>query len=142
MNTGAAQLRASFRPRLAEKFPVRDDMIFLPEQVNEYDRKRQQMESVGQLSIFVEDEKSAIDWLRNLLKDRPADLLSRHQPEFMQQLGASWKKWETRPELRALLEQNFLRYEGDGEVPSQIHSYLSTQFKELRNLGKDRAAAP
>ena len=36
-----------------------------------------------------------------------------------------------------LLEQNFLRYEGAGEIPSQIHSYLSTQFKELRNLPKD-----
>ena len=36
-----------------------------------------------------------------------------------------------------MLEQNFLRYDGDGEVPSQIYSYLSTQFKELRNLAKD-----
>jgi hypothetical protein len=35
------------------------------------------------------------------------------------------------------LEQNFLRYDGKGEVPSQIHSYLSTNFKELRNLPKD-----
>ena len=36
-----------------------------------------------------------------------------------------------------MLEQNFLRFEGDGDVPSQIHAYLSTQFKELRNLAKD-----
>ena len=36
-----------------------------------------------------------------------------------------------------MLEQNFLRYDGTGEVPSQIHSYLSTNFKELRNLPKD-----
>ena len=55
----------------------------------------------------------------------------------MQQLGASWKKWEARPEMSALLDQNFLCYDGTGEVPSQIHSYLSTQFKELRNLPKD-----
>ena len=128
---------AEFQAGLAERFPVRDEMVFLPEQVNEYDRRRQQMESIGQLSIFVEDEKSAIDWLRNFLKGRPS-VYSDIVPEFMQQLGASWKKWETRPELRALLEENFLRFEGDGEVPSQIHSYLSTQFKELRNLGKDR----
>jgi DNA modification methylase len=125
-----------FQAALAEKLPMRDDMYFLPEQVNEYDRKRQQMQSVGQLSIFVEDEKSAIDWLRNFLKDRPS-VYSDITPEFMQQLGASWKKWETRPELRALLEQNFLRYEGNAEVPSQIHSYLSTQYQGLRNLAKD-----
>ena len=55
----------------------------------------------------------------------------------MQQLGASWKKFETRPELRVLLEQNFLKYDGNGEVPGQIHGYLSTQFKDLRNLAKD-----
>jgi hypothetical protein len=35
------------------------------------------------------------------------------------------------------LEQNFLRYEGAGDVPSQIHSYLSTNFRELRNLPKN-----
>ena len=35
-----------------------------------------------------------------------------------------------------MLEQNFLRYDGGGEVPSQIHSYLSTNFKELRNRPK------
>jgi hypothetical protein len=28
-------------------------------------------------------------------------------------------------------------YEGTGEVPSQVHSYLSSNFKELRNLPKD-----
>ena len=39
-----------------------------------------------------------------------------------------------------LLEQNFLRYDGQGEVPSQIHSYLSSNFKELRNLPKDDPA--
>jgi hypothetical protein len=38
------------------------------------------------------------------------------------------------------LEQNFLRYDGLGEVPSQIHSYLSTNFKDLRNLSKDDPA--
>jgi hypothetical protein len=129
---------AEFQAGVAERFPERDDMYFLPEQVSEYDKKRAQMESVGQLSIFVEDEKSAIAWLRSFLSKRPS-IYSDITPEFMQQLGASWKKWEARPELRTLLEQNFLRYDGDGEVPAQIHSYLSTQFKELRNLGKNNA---
>ena len=129
---------AEFQAGLAERFPQRDEMYFLPEQVNEYDKKRQQMEGVGQLSIFVEDEKSAVAWLRNFLKDRPS-VYSDITTDFMQQLSASWKKWEMRPELRALLEQNFLRFDDEGEVPSQIHSYLSTQFKELRNLAKDHA---
>ena len=87
----------------------------------------------------MEDERSAINWLRSFLKDRPSTSQDI-QPEYIQQLGASWKKWEARPEMSALLDQNFLCYDGQGgDVPSQIHSYLSTQFKELRNLPKDHA---
>jgi len=129
---------AEFQAELGNQFVERDGMWFLPEQVNEYDKKRAQMENVGQLAIFVEDERSAIDWLRNELKEKPRSTQDI-QPDFMQQLNASWKKWEARPELKALLDQNFLCYDGTGEVPSQIHSYLSTQFKELRNLTKDHA---
>ena len=129
---------AEFQAGLAERFPERDGMFFLPEQVNEYDKKRAQVENIGQLSIFVEDERSAINWLRSFLKSRPSTSQDI-QPEFMQQLGASWKKWEVRPEMSSLLDQNFLCYDGVGEVPSQIHGYLSTQFKELRNLPKDHA---
>jgi len=38
------------------------------------------------------------------------------------------------------LAQNFFLYDGTGEVPGQIHSYLSTNFKELRSLPKDAPA--
>jgi hypothetical protein len=34
------------------------------------------------------------------------------------------------------LEANFLRYDGAGEVPSQIHRYLSTNYHDLRGLEK------
>lgn len=127
---------AEFQRELADKFPEREGMFFLSEQVAEFDKKRAQMEGVGQMSIFVEDEKSAIDWLRGFLKKRPS-VIADITPDFMQQLSASWKKFEARPELRLLLEQNFLQYKGHEEVPSQIHSYLSTQNKDLRSLPKD-----
>ena len=130
---------AEFQNLLADKFIEREGMVFLGEQVAEWDKKRSRMDSVGQMSIFVDDEKSAIDWLRNFLKTRPSTYQDI-QPDFMQQLGASWKKFETRPELQILLHQNFLQYDGKGEVPSQIHAYLSTQFKELRNLSKEDKA--
>ena len=113
-------------------------MYFLPEQAAEYDKTRMKMEGVGQLSIFVEDESSAANWLRSYLKKRPSKYQDI-QPEFFEQLNQSWKKWETRPELRALLDLYFLCYHGEGDVPSQIHSYLSTNFKELRNLTPDNA---
>jgi hypothetical protein len=87
------------------------------------------------MELFVSDERSAIDWLADFLKKRPSTYQEVH-PEFITQLGAGWKKHEAKPELLALLADNFLKYDGRGEVPSQIHSYLSTNFKDLRGLDK------
>ena len=124
-----------FLSDLRHRFPERDGMVFLPEQVAEYDKKRAQMAQAPQRELFVSDERSAIDWLADFLKRRPSTYQETH-PEFITQLGAGWKKHEIKPELMALLENNFLKYEGRGEVPSQIHSYLSTNHKSLRGLDK------
>jgi hypothetical protein len=125
-----------FQAALDDKYPDRDGMVFLPEQVVEYDKLAAKMESVGQMVVFVEDEKSAIGWLRQYLKDKPSTYQGVH-PDFTQQLSASWRKFETRPELSVLLDQNFLKYSGEGDVPSQIHGYLSTDYHDLRNLEKN-----
>lgn len=124
-----------FQDGLRSRFPVRDGMVFLPEQVAEYDKKRAQTAHAPQMELFVSDERSAIDWMADFLKTRPSTYQDIH-PEFIKQLGAGWKKHEARPELSALLEANFLRYDGMGEVPSQIHSYLSSNHKDLRGLEK------
>ena len=128
-----------FQGGLAERFPERDGMYFLPDQAAEYDKMRMKMEGLGQMSIFIEDERSAADWLRNFLKKRPSSYQDI-QPEFFEKLNEAWKKWETRPELRALLDQYFLCYDGQGNVPAQIHSYLSTNFKDLRKLPADNSS--
>ncbi|WP_394474858.1 DNA methyltransferase [Ralstonia mannitolilytica] len=124
-----------FLSGLRSRFPERDGMVFLPEQVAEYDKKRAQMAQAPQMELFVSDERSAIDWLADFLKRRPSTYQELH-PEFITQLGAGWKKHESKPELAALLEGNFIRYDGAGDVPSQIHSYLSTNHKDLRGLDK------
>ncbi|MDD3288784.1 MAG: DNA methyltransferase [Alphaproteobacteria bacterium] len=124
-----------FLSGLRSRFPERDGMLFLPEQASIYDKKRAQVTQAPQMEMFVSDERSAIDWLANFLKSRPSTYQEIH-PEFITQLGAGWKKHEAKPELAALLENNFLKYDGDGEVPSQIHSYLSTNYKDMRGLDK------
>ncbi len=124
-----------FLDGLRSRFPERDGMVFLSEQVTEYDRKRAQVAQAPQMEMFVADERSAIDWLTDFLRKRPSTYQGVH-PEFTTQLGAGWKKHEIRPELSALLEDNFLRYDASGDVPSQIHNYLSTNFHDLRNLEK------
>jgi 16S rRNA G966 N2-methylase RsmD len=125
-----------FYQGLAQRFPERDGMYFLPEQVAEYDKKRMTVREVLQLQLFVTDESSAIQWLKQQLVRKP-QTFQELQPQFMRETQGGWQKHEKPLELSELLEQNFLRYDGKGEMPTQIHSYLSTNFKELRNLPKD-----
>ncbi len=126
---------AEFYAGLGQRFPERGGMYFLPEQAAEYDRKRMTVKELLQLQLIVTDESSAIQWLRQQSQTKPQTFQELH-PQFMREIGG-WQKHETPLELSELLEQNFLRYDGTGEVPSQIHSYLSTNFRELRKLAKD-----
>lgn len=128
-----------FQAGLSQRFVVRDGMVFLSDQVAQYDKKRLQVALAPQMEMFVFDERSAIDWLTDFLKRRPSSYQEVH-PEFISQLGAGWKKHESKPELIALLEDNFIQYDGVSEVPSQIHAYLSSNHKDQRNLDKDDPA--
>ena len=127
---------SDFYRGVAERFSERDGMYFLPDQVEEYDRKRMTFQYLKQLDLFVSDEASAIQWLRQQLKDQPRAFQDL-QPLFMRETQGGWEKHERPLELMVILEQNFLRFDGKGPVPEQIHAYLSTNWKELRNLPKD-----
>ena len=127
-----------FQLGLAQRFPERDGMYFLPNQAAEYDKKRMTVKEVLQLQLFVSDEATAIQWLKQLLTRKPQTFQDIH-PQFLKEISG-WQKHEKPMELSELLEQNFLRYDGKGEVPGQIHSYLSSNFKELRNLSKEDPA--
>ena len=125
-----------FQIGLKQRFIDRDGMYFLPKQVSEYDRKKLSGASIAQTTLFVSDEASAIQWLRVHLRERPQTFQEIH-PTFIQETQRGWSKNEVGLELGTLLEQNFLKYDGAGDVPSQIHTYLSSNWKELRNLSKD-----
>lgn len=124
-----------FRAGLVEKFLERDGMIFLPDQAKEYDKRRASVSTAPQMELFVSDERSAIEWLTNFLKSNPSTYQEIY-PEFTAQLGAGWKKHESKPELQRLLEDNFIEFDGFGECPSPIHIYLSSIFKDMRGLDK------
>jgi len=135
-NTPVPLSSAEFQAGLAERFPERDGMFFLPSQIDEYDKARMQAGDPPQRDLFVDDERTAIDWLTDFLKAKPSTYQEVH-PDFTQKTGAGWRKHETKPELLRLLDENFLKFDGNGPVPSQIHAYLSSNWKELRNLDKD-----
>ncbi len=124
-----------FQLGLAQRFSERDGMYFLPEQVAEYDKKKLRVKELVQQSLFVSDESSAIAWLRQQLKQKPQTFQDLN-PQFMQEISG-WSKHEKPLELSTLLEENFLMYDGSGKVPEQIHTYLSTNWKDLRNLDKE-----
>ena len=126
---------AEFQAGVAQRFPMRDGMVFLESQVAEYDKKRTLVKEFAQLSLFVSDENSAIEWIRQQLMKKPQTRQDLH-PNFMKEIQHI-AKHEELPELDELLEQNFLRYDGDGPVPDQIISYLRRNYKDLRGLEPD-----
>jgi DNA modification methylase len=96
-----------FYKGLDERFLKRDGMYFLADQVNEYDTARivNDVEPI-QFELFVTNEKSAIAWLYQQLETPRT--YAELQPKFMQEIKA-WDKFEVRPELSVLLEENFLQ---------------------------------
>lgn len=104
-----------FYAGLHQRFPERDGMYFLENEVPEYDKKRMNSKRIEQASLFVHDEKSAVQWLHKELLGKSqtyADIM----PKFLQELHQD--KFEKLPELAIILEQNFLQdLQGKWYVP-------------------------
>jgi hypothetical protein len=99
---------AEFYAGLKLRFPERDGMHFLEAQAAEYDQRRAEVGEVEQFTFYVNDEKSSIQWLRQVLRDGPQSY-QQIQPRFLQELQQN--RNEVLPELRDLLVQNFLQDE-------------------------------
>lgn len=104
---------ADFYKGLDERFLKRDNMYFLPDQVNEYDtaRIKTEVEQI-QFSLLVTNEKTAISWLYQQLDEQGdgPQTYAEIQPKFMQEVK-SVDRYEAMPELAVLLEENFLQDE-------------------------------
>ena len=146
MNGIAVPIDATdFYTGLDEKFLKRDNMYFLPDQVNEYDFARStcDIENI-QLSFVVSDEKTAIGWLYQQLNE--PQTYSDLMPKFMQELKAV-DKHEKMPELLTILEENFIKDEAGkwyipdltkaGDVAKLREKNLLKEFQEyLEGKGK------
>jgi hypothetical protein len=120
---------AEFYAGLEQRFPVRDDMYFLPGQVEEYERFRITFKDLAAQELFIRDESTAVQWLRQTLKDKPrtyADIM----PVFMREMQNSVASWAAMPELRDMLEQNFVIDEkGRWSVPDPKKSEHLDQLR-------------
>jgi DNA modification methylase len=108
-----------FYAGLQQRFIPRDGMYFLPDQVAEYDRALLDFGKPTQIPLFVTDEKTAINWLRQQL-----DPAFGGEPQTRGDLTNPFNKTMHRAkhekalELIGILEQNFLQYEnGKWYVP-------------------------
>jgi hypothetical protein len=118
---------------LEHHFLARDDMYFLPDQAEEYERFRITFKELAQTALFVTDEKSAIEWLRQQLKRTPATY-AQIQPRFLQQLPQD-EGWNELPDLGELLDSNFLQDEqGRWIVPDPKKSEHLDQLRSRELL--------
>ena len=107
---------AAFYKLLEDQFTTRDEMYFLPDQAARYDALKSRGYETEQLSIFLQDEKSAVQWVRAELTETP-QTLGDLTPKFMQELR-EWPAHEPRPELRDLLREYFVQGDGVWRVPN------------------------
>lgn len=124
---------------LDEKFLKRDNMYFLPDQVNEYDTTRitTEVENI-QFELFVTNEKTAISWLYQQLDEQfcGPQTYAELQPKFMKEVKAV-DKYEQMPELTTILEENFLQDEkGRWYIPDVTKEGDLVKLRE-KNLWKE-----
>jgi DNA modification methylase len=132
---------AEFYNLLEEQFVERDEMYFLNEQSARYDAVKARGVETEQLSIFVRDEKTAVQWVRGRLSEQ-TQTLGDLVPKFMQELR-EWESHEPRPELRDLLKEYFVEESGVWHVPDpnsekdlegMRHNALLRLFREYTNV--------
>jgi len=93
---------------LYHRFEEEDDMYFLPEQAVTYRKKKLECGRPEQMHVFLNDERSARQWIWTKLKEKPMSH-QELQPLFMQELRQV--RYEKLPELLDLLKENFLQNE-------------------------------
>lgn len=99
-----------FQKELKARYIELDGMIFTATQALEYEEKKKNAPEFVSLGIIVSDESSGIQWLKNQLRDTPKTY-QELQPEWMQAINGL-RKNDILPELKQILEENFIEMEG------------------------------
>jgi DNA modification methylase len=121
---------SEFYSGLRQRYSERDGMYFLPEQATEYARHRLGVQTVEQLELFVSDEKTAIQWVRQQLGQKPMRY-QELQPLYMKEAQRVWEKHEQPIELMTLLNQGFVKDDKDTwHIPDPKNE---AHLEQLRN---------
>lgn len=119
-----------FQLGLRERFVERDNMFFTSEQAQEYDKKKADYPEFIQMNLFVTNEQDSIYWLRNIL-EKSNKTESELNPLWMKEVASNVRKGDLLPEMRTVLEENFLKSEeGKWYVPDPENE---ADLEKLRN---------
>ena len=132
-----------FQAGLHERFIERDGMYFTAPQAAEYEEKRKHTSEFVPMGLIVSDEANGIEWLK--LQLREPKTYQEISPEWMQAVNGL-KKGDVLPELKDILEENFIEDEtGHWHVPDlekQIdleklkHKSLMKEFNLYREMAQ------
>jgi hypothetical protein len=123
-----------FQKGLHERFTERDGMFFTATQVHEYDSKRAEKPDFTELSLFVSSEQDGVMWLKHELR-HGTQTYQELQPKWMQAL-ASVRKGDILPELRDILEENFLKNEAGAWYPPDLENEIDLEKVRTKRLLK------
>jgi len=136
-----------FQEGLKERFVERDGMYFTQEQVEEYERKKAEVPEFIQMSLFVSSEQDAVYWLRQLLDKEPKTEQDLN-PLWMREVAGNMRKGDTLPEMRQILEENFLKddsgkwYVPDAENEADLEKLRNKRLLKIFEDYKTEAAKP
>ena len=124
-----------FQQQARDRFPERDDMLFLDHQVAVYDKAKLRADRVEVEELFVSNEATAISWLRRELghqRQTRGDIVEPYM-----KVAQSIAKHERIPELKVLLEQNFLQDDQNRWYVPDPHKESDLQKLRDKALLKD-----
>lgn len=109
-NLGVPLDAKEFQNGLKERYVEIDGMFFTAVKAIEYEEKKKKATEFVPMGIIVSDESNGIQWLKNQLRETPKSY-QEIQPEWMQAINGL-RKGDILPELKQLLEENFIEIEG------------------------------
>ncbi|MBT4399189.1 MAG: hypothetical protein HOD37_06865 [Bacteroidetes bacterium] len=110
-------------------------MFFTNNQVQEYDKKKTKAPNFVQMSIFVANEQDSIYWLRDILGKEPKAEQDLH-PLWMKEVAGNMRKGDTLPEMRTILEENFLKNDKRQWYLPDLENELDLEKLRTRRLLK------
>ena len=115
-----------FYSMLRARFEERDGYWFLDKQADFYEERKKRVSlALEQATLFISDERSAIQWLNWLLSEPKG--YDEIYPEFVKVLTTTPDKI---PELKELLEENFVSIDGKYRRPRALEK---EEIEERRN---------